>query len=266
MTRAEAWDIVEQFEKCCYSINKVFPEDFWKNITKFPCCKDIGTKVKQLNDYIKNEEDVDIAKTFVEFVNDDAFEYCVCDIFINIAFFADNPKKDLIAKEMINCVEYIQSIQQWLVLKMSDFKISPQQTAGYIYKNGNIAEHKPVVTTIKWPQEFKSIKAKRALFLAVKKRLMTMTPTACEWLSSLKALAYFAEQLSKELHWSTVECYSERRDENFEYVNYKPILAIFPNYTGKQLADARISLKKSKPVEIKEINWIIKEIHKIKTK
>ena len=150
-----------------------------------------------------------------EFVNDDAFEYSVSDIFINIAFFADNPKKDLIAKEMINCVEYIQSIQQWLVLKMSDFKISPQQTAGYIYKNGNLVERIPIVTTIKWPQEFKSIKAKRALFLATKKRLMTMTPTACEWLSSIKALAYFAEQLSKELHWSTVEYYDERKNETF---------------------------------------------------
>ena len=114
MTRAEAWETLEDLEFLCRYIDATESSIVYNTIVKSDRYKGIGQRLKTLKEQIINDNDADLARKIYSLVHEDKFEGGnICNAFYRLSVDLENEKE--FAEEMELCNKVLTDISYWLL-------------------------------------------------------------------------------------------------------------------------------------------------------
>ncbi len=229
MKETEALEVISLLEKSYEHIGERSPHEFWEEIVNYSCLKNIGSKTRDLKDYIINDKelsnegklrlahDVYYACRFncTYVVVDDRkgikreyknnLEELICRL--NVWSMGLSQTKELSkevkalvkaqSEDLKECAINIRYIRDWLLEvgynvphnKLPQAMLSED---GLIYKEGEYE------TLLELPVALRKVEIRAELDKARWLELLTYTPFHCKWLKSKVTLAYFVKRISRK--------------------------------------------------------------------
>lgn len=258
MNKGEAWSAIERLRTVQLTLNGMFPEEFWKQHDdgsarkSFPSCYGIGEVAKGLKDYITANDDADSAKLVNDMVYGGEQKDNLCNILNAMAFYSDSPE-DGLAREMRDAAKYLLDICYWLVSAV--YKVPFREAYKYVVKGDKLVEVQEKERLV-FPEELKTVTARRILYEAHGAGLLELTPTEARWKRSKSLLAYFAEKCSKILKLGKSS--RLKGDKFVDTISYAPFEKLFK---VKNLKQARYDAmnKVGLPDGFKDVNAIVEK-------
>ena len=103
MTRAEAWETLDDLEFLCRYIDAMESSIVYNTIAKSDRYKGIGQRLKTLKEQIINDNDADLARKIYSLVHEDKFEGGnICNAFYRLSVDLENEKElEIILKRLL---------------------------------------------------------------------------------------------------------------------------------------------------------------------
>ena len=135
MTKAEAWETLEDLEFLCRFIDTTESSIVYNIIAKSDRYKGIGQRLKNLKEQIINENDKELAHKIYYLVHEEKFDGGnICNAFYRLS--VDLEDERVFAKEMGLCNKVLTDISYWLL--ESVYGIPKDKLHTYYIKDGEV--------------------------------------------------------------------------------------------------------------------------------
>lgn len=203
MTRAEAWETLEDLEFLCRYIDGTESSIVYNTIVKSDRYKGIGQRLKTLKEQIINDNDADLARKIYSLVHEDKFEGGnICNAFYRLSVDLENEKE--FAEEMELCNKVLTDISYWLL--ESVYGIPKDKSYAYYIKDGEVKVRRGIPKKrypSAMPRELNTEKFVLILQKAMESGFCDkkeINDVFCyKWAKSKSLLAYFADRCTEAL-------------------------------------------------------------------
>ena len=234
MTRAEAWETLEDLEFLCRFIDTTESSIVYNIIAKSDRYKGIGQRLKNLKEQIINENDKELAHKIYYLVHEEKFDGGnICNAFYRLS--VDLEDERVFAKEMGLCNKVLTDISYWLL--ESVYGIPKDKLHTYYIKDGK-AKIRRGIPKKRYPSAMPRELNTEKFGLILQKIMESgfcvrkeLKGVFCyRWVKSKASLAYFADKCTEALGLSSFDHVTKDgngKEFNTPTTNFSPFEELF---------------------------------------